>query len=378
MARRGTSCTTSGLSAGWSYDTVPLTATVASHAFDIELSDNFTDGASTSAAALNAGAATFVNGYGFDNRATSGFQTLNSDEYTEFVYSLKPNSNADTTADYCFRLKRLADGITPVTSTYSQIAYTGVQGAPSTTYTQNDYQWYYNVDNIDPTGSAASENTTTEIVNTQPMRLRVNLDVNGSTMAQNTQKFKLKYATAVGGPYYDVGATTSTDTWKYYENPSVAHGTTLTTTKLGDTTVLELYMASNSMPTNPNSATTAAYIEYDFSLNPTRATPNTTWYFRVYKSDDSALTAYTNTPTLSVVPTGQPAVVTSGGGGPSGSNGGSGGGQPQSGGGQGGGEKASGANGSSGGGESGGGGGASPVMFDWRFWFDRKVLGKYF
>jgi hypothetical protein len=376
FTKANTSCYNGGKAAGWDWRTIPLTTAVASDAFEIEDSGSFTDGDAITGNTLTASDPNFKGGAAYDAVATSSAWLLNGNQYTELEWNIKP-TNAVVGSSYCFRVGLVTDGsTTPDTigsMSYSKIASASIQAGQSTTYTQNDYQWYYNVDNIDPTGSAAVENTTTEIVNTQPMRLRVNLDVNGSTMAQNTQKFKLKYATAVGGPYYDVGATTSTDTWKYYENPSVAHGTTLTTTKLGDTTVLELYMASNSMPTNPNSATTAAYIEYDFSLNPTRATPNTTWYFRVYKSDDSALTAYTNTPTLSVVPTGQPAVVTGGGGGAS-SNGDQGGGTPQGGG------AAHGGNGGSGGsegggqtesgGDEGGGGGESPVIFDWRWVFN--------
>lgn len=375
MARAGTSCTS--LSSGWDWKTVPLAAVIASNAFDIEDSTQFTDGASTSASILSTptGATTFTNGYGLDTRATSGFQTIADDNFTEIEWALKPNSNANTSADYCFRAGWITDdSTTPDTRSsmsYSIIASASVQAAPvGTTYTQNHYKLFYNVDSIDPTGAVANEDTSGEIADTQPFRLRMNLTIGSTALAQNGQAFKLKYSTDLSS-WTNVGATTSTDTWRFYENPSLAHGTTLTTSKLTGTDIFGSYMASNSSPTNPNAVSVGQDVEYDFSLNPIGAQAQTTYYFRMFKSNDNPLDTFSTNPAIRVLR----AIPFQGGGDSSSQGGASGGGSSQAGGGTGGGNGGSGGEGQSGGGtpqggggqggESPPGGGGSPVIFNW-------------
>src|SRR3989344_222262 len=378
-ARRGASCTS--LSDGWSWSTVPLDPAVASDAFDIELTDNFADGASTSAAVLTAGASTFVNGYGLDNRTTTGFQNLNADEYTEFVYSIKPNSNANPNADYCFRMKRLADGTTPVTSNYSVYAYAGVQSVATPTFTQNNYQWRYNTDSIDPGAAIASENNSANIVNTQKVRLRVSLTVGTANLSAGAKAFKLKYSESLSGPWVDVGATTSFKEWRFYENPSVVHGTAVSTTLLlTDSNIRGVYHASNSIPANPFSADADQNIEYDFSLDPSRTNPNRTYYLRVFQADNSSVAGFNNHPTINIIPSVNSAA--GGGGGPAGPGGNSGQGQAKGGGNSGGGDDGSGSDGDSGGGTptdgggSDGGGEASPVLFNWWSWLTQAIYSR--
>lgn len=387
MTRAGTSCINGAISAGWTWRTVPTAAVTASDAFDLEDSSQFTDGASTSVQLLSTptGAATFTSGYGLDSRATSGFQTINDNYFTEIEWAIKPNANANTSADYCFRVGWITDAsTTPDTRasvSFSKIASASVQAALSTTFTQNDYQWWYNVNDIDPAGSIAGENTSGEVLSTQPVRLRINLTIGASNLSAGSVAFKLKYSTSASGPWSDVGSITSGETWRYYDNPGVTDGTTLTSNKLGASDVSQTYQESNPSGTNPNTATTTQDIEYDFALDPTRADPGSTYYFRMFKSNDDSLTAYSTDPTITIQALEKP------GGGHAGGGGGIsvdsyGGGVAVHGGGSGHGEGGcadppcgGGGQAQSGGESGGGGGGGSPVMFDWRLWFDRWLLG---
>lgn len=386
FTRAGTSCTSK--SAGWYWRTVPLSATGASDSFTIATSQ-VTDGASTSASLLTAPtntdssitALTFVNGYGLDSRATSGFQTIGENKYTEIEWAISPNSTyADSSADYCFRTLWITDASTTpdtiASMNYSKIASASVQDVAVTTFTQNHYRWYYNTDSENVTVVAANEDTAADLVTTQQYRLRMNLTLGAANLSANSTKFKLKFGPSTSGPWTDVGSTISFETWKFYENPSVVHGTTLTVSKLTDTDVLELYMASNSMPTNPTSANNTQDIEYDFSLDPIRADSNTTYYFRMFKSNDDPLNSPTTNPTANIIRVNPPGSDGGGGGSQGGS---SGGGSAQSGGGPGGGSGGSqggesGGGTPQGGGGPGGGGGSSPVMFDWG-WLWRWLLG---
>lgn len=249
-----------------------------------------------------------------------------------------------------------------------------VEFVPATdpVFTQNHYKWFYNTDDITPSGILAAEDTAGDILTTQPVRLRVNITVSGNNLSAGAQAFKLKYATSLSGPWTDVGVSTSFEEWRFYENPSVAHGTTLASNVLTGSDVLGSYMASNSMPTNPNQVNTTQDIEYDFSLNPTRAYPGRTYYFRVFERDDTPLAGFNYNPQANVSTI---FYTTQGGLNPS-PGGSSGGGTPQTGGiiqsGSGdvspGGDSGGGTPQTGGGSSGGSSGGDSPIIIDWFWW----------
>lgn len=379
MTRASASFTCSDPYNGWNWRTVPLTydAGIASDAFDIEDStQTFVDGASTSLSLLSAptGATTFVNGYGLDARATSGLQTIADNSYTEIEWAIKPNNNANTSADYCFRVGWITDPSTipdtRASMSYSKIASASVQEALAVSFTQNDYEWFYNVNDITPTGSInGTENTFTEIGNnTTQVRLRMNVTIGNTTLTGGSQQFKLQWYRE-GGTWTDVG----TGDWIFKENAGAADGGTLPSNLVSTTEILETYSETNpTLVANPNSAVNGQDIEYDWSLDPASATVGIIYYFRMIKSNGDTLDAYNNYPALRVF-----VDVSGGGGGGGGSSGGnSGGGNSQVGGGAGGGDEGSGGSeGDSGGGApeggggAGGGGGGSPVMFDWSWLF---------
>lgn len=368
MSRAGTSCTS--LSAGWTWKTVPTNATLASHAFEIALSGQFADGASTQAQLLSTptAATTFTNGYGLETRATSGFQTINDNNFTEIEWALIASASANTSADYCFRAGWITDASTTpdtlASVTYSKIASASVQAAAgAATFTQNDYEWLSNADSVQPGSSLGAENTLVEL-NDQTViaRLRMNVDIGGATLGANSQQFKLQWQKPGNSSWTDVG----TGDWIFKDNATPADGAAITGLLVSTSTVLGTYEENNPSALNPNSATTTDFIEYDWALDPTNTHVGKVYSFRMIKSDNTALDAYNRYPEIKV----KTDVGGSGGGGGEGSQGGgSGGGGVQGGGGPGGGgvpppDGGSGGGGVQGGGGSGGGGGGgSPIMF---------------
>lgn len=343
---------------GWSWRTIPISASVASDAFDLEDSSSFTSGASISAATLTASDPTFINGYALDSKASTGFQILGGNNYSEFEFNLKPNSNANTNASYCFRLSRWQGNITPLTiasMSYSVYASAGIQAAGVATFTQNNYKWFSNDDSVQPIDNIGSDNSAVNLPeNSTTVRLRMTLLIGTSTWAAlSSSKFNLQFAGSTSGPWINVGAIASTSqVWRFYNNPSPADDADITVNLITGSDVLGTYEEINPTATNPRSATVGQDVEFDFSLDTTNVSPGSTYYFRlVNSSDGSSLNGYTRYPTISKRSNGV-------GGGGNASDGNSGGGTGQSGGLQNGGGGASG-NGGGDSGQSGGGAGQS-------------------
>ena len=100
---------------------------------------------------------------------------------------------------------------------------------------------------------------------------------------------------------YGTEETQSSD-WKFYNNPTPVDSVQilsplLLTSSLG---VQESYTESNPTVFNPAAITANNTREWDFSLDGTNAHNYTTYYFRMVKSNGSALAGYTNYPTIMV------------------------------------------------------------------------------
>lgn len=376
MARQktGSNVKCNVLSPGWTWRTVPLIPTAASDAFDIDDSLFFADGASISSnGTLTASDPVFTPGYALDARHTSGPETLNGNNYSEFEYNIQPNSNANTSATYCFRLARYqSDGVMLSSVSYDRYATASVQAAPSVTYTQNTNRWYNNADDVQPGSAYIAENANLEL-DTKPtaLRLRINVTVAGAVLASSSQRFKLQYTTNPGGAWTDVGD----GIWGFYNNATPADGAEITTALQtgSDTEAMQSYNESNGTYKNPNRAKIGQDAEFDWSLDPSNAVFGKLYYFRMVRYESSTpFSAYTNYASVRFVNDGSRGVNQGGGGhggsegGGSGGSGSQGGGNP--GGGHGGSEGGeSGGGGSQSGGGAGGGGGESPVIFDWNW-----------
>jgi len=195
------------------------------------------------------------------------------------------------------------------------IAVHPAAAGPDPTFTLNDYRWYVDSDSenvTDPWGVPdIAENTALTPLpagndppsSSQELRLRVNFTVNTADLPATSQQFKLQYkvgtdADCTTGSWTDVGASQA---WEFASS-GVTDGTTLTALKLAASDVLGVYAKANPTATNPNGASTAQDIEYDFHIVGTNSAAATQYSFRVLESDGTVFDGYTTCPTLTTEP----------------------------------------------------------------------------
>ncbi len=158
---------------------------------------------------------------------------------------------------------------------------------------QLDYRWYLNIDSALPATTLAAENTGfSGATDGAVYHLRVNVNNTGDKIDKPAD-FKLQYSTSTGGPWTDVGGIGSGETWRGFDNSSVADGDSvskLLTATEGEQTYEEANPATiiNDFdgPDKPN--------EWDWVVQGNAALGSTTYYFRMVKSGGTALGGYTN------------------------------------------------------------------------------------
>jgi len=92
--------------------------------------------------------------------------------------------------------------------------------------------------------------------------------------------------------------------WDFYDNTTPVSGATLSSGVLTGTDVSETYQESNPTTLNPGAVSVGQQAEWDFALDPSGASDGTTYYFRMVKSDGTALNTYTHYPQLTIsIPT---------------------------------------------------------------------------
>ena len=152
----------------------------------------------------------------------------------------------------------------------------------------------------------AATNTAPLLASTSsPIRLRMNVTASSVDLATSSQVFKLQFSQATSSGWADVGATSSTTSaWRFYDNSSVADDATLSSVVLSNSEVAQSYEEANPTKSNPRAISAGEEGEWDFALDPANATV-TTYYFRMIKSDDTALDSYVNYPSI-IIGTGNP------------------------------------------------------------------------
>ncbi len=178
-----------------------------------------------------------------------------------------------------------------------------VAGPPALVLSQRDFRWFENVNDRNPISALAAENTsTTAAAPNQVYRLRLNLSVSGLSMPVTSQSFKLQYSSNTGGPWNDLGAIGSGLIWRGYDNSIPADGVTVTSLVLSNSSVMESYEEQNPSGANPNALSVGQFGEWDWVIQENNAIPNTTYYFRMVKSDGTALDSYTQLVPLTTAP----------------------------------------------------------------------------
>jgi len=167
------------------------------------------------------------------------------------------------------------------------------------TLTQNDWRWYENADNVQPGTAKANENTAiTGVTNGEVLRIRMNLTVGNGDMSADSKAFKLQYGqgtdcTAIG-TWNDVGAIDSGTIWRGYNNSTPADGATIGVSDylLSTSDVAESYEEANNSVNNPRAINNGQDGEWDWVVQENGATANTSYCFRMVKSDGASLDTY--------------------------------------------------------------------------------------
>ena len=236
--------------------------------------------------------------------------TIPAGQEGEWDFPVNP-ANAANNTTYYFRLAKDTGAALDGYTTYPTVGV-NVAALPPLTLTQRDYRLYANADSVQPGAALAVENVSSTITATSsPIRIRMNLTVGGQTLATSSQAFKVQFATAISGPWTDVGALASTTAWKFYNNPTPLNGAFITTALLAASDVKEYYEESNPTWTNQAAIPAGQEGEWDFPVNPANAANNTTYYFRLAKDTGAALDGYTNYARVTVSVTNPPPNPTS-------------------------------------------------------------------
>lgn len=177
---------------------------------------------------------------------------------------------------------------------------TSVVATPAVvTLSQNDYRWYENLNALTPTTPLAAENTTTTTPSAGTvLRLRINITDGGVQLATGAI-FKLQYATSTSGTWTDLSTST---TWIFFDNPSVADGQIIVSTVLDSSDVGESYDESNPSAATPNAILENQRGEWDWVIRNNFANEQSDWYFRMVYSSSTLLDFYIRYPKLSAAP----------------------------------------------------------------------------
>ncbi|MCA9366657.1 DUF2341 domain-containing protein [Candidatus Kaiserbacteria bacterium] len=191
--------------------------------------------------------------------------------------------------------------------------------AQQTYWEQRSFKWYQNTDTITPstawqigtefvsegegvTGAGALEDT-------DVIRLRMNIAAANATGTINENAFTLQYAAATASgqcstltTWADIGEQGDTSAaFSGYNNASVQDGSTLTSTLLADTTIAGTYEERNYSDFLPSTVPVGDVVEYDWVLEATNVTVNTTYCFRMITAEGTVFETYTTYPELETV-----------------------------------------------------------------------------
>ncbi|MDQ3007974.1 MAG: DUF2341 domain-containing protein [bacterium] len=192
------------------------------------------------------------------------------------------------------------------------IMWDRIVSAVASTFTQNDFEWFVTANSVTlsnawPPGNG--ENLAENAIFTQipasneslktgdKIRIQLSVSVGDSAVSAATQAFKLQYAsgedctTAVG--WVDVGAKSSGSIWRLFDEAGLSDSTAqVNQISTSDTGVEGYYSEVNPSSTNPNLIAIGANTEWDWPVEHNGASDNTTYCFRMLKSDGNVFDVY--------------------------------------------------------------------------------------
>ena len=189
--------------------------------------------------------------------------------------------------------------------------YAVVTHTNSSLFTQEDFRFYINQEDLltptnDPWPEGGVDLKENEAVKpghsmgrNSVTRIRMNIAVSNAALATSTQDFNLQYALLTapscveqGSGWSDVGARFTTDKdFRLYSN-AFADTAPIDTLVLSTSNVGGSYSELNPTPTNPKTAATGKFIEYDWPIQLVSSASGNDYCFRMVKSSGSLLDVY--------------------------------------------------------------------------------------
>jgi len=178
--------------------------------------------------------------------------------------------------------------------------------------TQESYKWYVNTDNLTPmdvwpvggTDLLEAEPitaTSSPIKNGEKIRLRINSSVT-NVLLPVASKFILQYGVgndcSLVATWIDVGASTSTDIWRGFDNNLTANHSTIASLLLATSTIAETYEEDGYATGTPNSVPVSGVGEWDFIIQNNGAATGTEYCFRMVKDNGQTFFTYNTYPKL--------------------------------------------------------------------------------
>ena len=220
------------------------------------------------------------------------FGAATSTARSEWDWVLEPNGVAGVVS-YVFRMVK-SDG-TPFAQ-YTR--FPQITTAPASLLSQQSYRWWENRKNITPDTPLQPENTPhTGVTPLEVLRLRLNVSLAQSNLAQGARSFKLQFATSTGGTWTDVGGQDATVIWRgdAIGGATTLDGATLPVLLLASSTVAGTFEEVNPSAVNPNAIFIADIVEWDWVLQNNTA-PTDSYFFRMVRNDGTPLSSYVNYP----------------------------------------------------------------------------------
>ncbi|OGF80951.1 hypothetical protein A2930_02610 [Candidatus Giovannonibacteria bacterium RIFCSPLOWO2_01_FULL_45_34] len=188
--------------------------------------------------------------------------------------------------------------------------------ASATAFTQRNYGWAVNDGSLTTAGLRNGVNgPITEVANGEVLRLRTDVAISTANLSGGAQAFTLQYKSFGGscasGSYADIGGVGSGTIWRGY-NTAAADNATLPNYLLDYNNVKQSFTEDGVSASNPGAVTVGSAGEWDWALQNNGATANTTYCFRMVKTDGGVALTYSAYPTLS---TAESAATFAGGGG---------------------------------------------------------------
>ncbi len=186
------------------------------------------------------------------------------------------------------------------------------------TFEQSAYRFFANSNSTDVGSALALQDTPATLTSSgDPFRLRTLIHVGSNQVAQNGQSFKLQFvdkgagscASPSGGSPASYTDVTGATVIAFNDNATPSDGSALTSnandpTHSGDTIVNQTYEESNNFTNSQSAIPSGQDGKWDFSLIDNGADPDTTFCFRVVKSNGSALNSYSSYPEITTASTG--------------------------------------------------------------------------